>query len=70
MIIEYINAALAQARYELIEDEEPYYGEITDLPGVYATGKNLEDCRKKLVEVIAGWLDHTSSKRNANTIYT
>lgn len=56
MIIEYINAALAQAHYEIIEDEEPYYGEIPDLPGVYATGKSLEECRKNLVEVIDGWL--------------
>ncbi|MFH0967561.1 MAG: type II toxin-antitoxin system HicB family antitoxin [Methanobacteriota archaeon] len=56
MIIEYINTALAQAHYELIEDEEPYYGEIPDLPGVYATGKTLEECRKNLVEIIDGWL--------------
>jgi predicted RNase H-like HicB family nuclease len=56
MIIEYINTALAQAHYELIEDEEPYYGEVPDLPGVYATGKTLEECRKNLMEVIDGWL--------------
>jgi len=56
MIIEYINKALAQAHYEIIEDEDPYYGEISDLPGVYASGKNLEECRKNLTEVIDGWL--------------
>lgn len=56
MIVEYINAALAKAHYEIIQDEEPYYGEISDLPGVYATGKTLEECRKNLAEVIDGWL--------------
>ena len=28
MIIEYIQEALQRAHYELIKDEEPYYGEI------------------------------------------
>lgn len=56
MIIEYIHEALAEARYEIIEDDEPYYGEIPSLPGVYATGKTLEKCRKNLAEVIDGWL--------------
>jgi predicted RNase H-like HicB family nuclease len=56
MIMEYINEALAQARYEIIEDEKPYYGEVSDLPGVYATGKTLDECRKNLAEVIDGWL--------------
>ena len=56
MIVEYINEALAQAHYEIIEDEDPYYGEIPDLQGVYASGKTLEECRKNLAEVIDGWL--------------
>jgi predicted RNase H-like HicB family nuclease len=56
MIIEYIEAARSRARYEFIEDEEPYYGEVPDLPGVWATGKTLEECRKNLAEVIDGWI--------------
>ncbi|MBN1455213.1 MAG: type II toxin-antitoxin system HicB family antitoxin, partial [Methanomicrobia archaeon] len=56
MITEYIQAALTKARYELIEDEEPYYGEVPELVGVWATGKTLEECRKNLAEVIDGWL--------------
>ena len=43
MILEYINEALAEAQYELIEDDEPYYGEIPSLPGVFAIGKTLEE---------------------------
>ena len=56
MLTEYIAAALSKARYELIEDEEPYYGEVPELAGVWATGKTLEECRENLAEVIDGWL--------------
>jgi len=56
MIVEYIEAALARANYEIIRDEEPYYGEVPALKGVWATGKTLEECRKKLAEVIEGWI--------------
>lgn len=56
MILEYLNAALEKAKYEIIEDEEPYYGEVPGLKGVWATGKTLEECRKNLVETIEGWI--------------
>jgi len=56
MLTEYIEAALSKAKYEMIEDEEPYYGEVPELEGVWATGKTLEECRKNLVEVIDGWI--------------
>lgn len=56
MIIEYIQEALKRAKYEIIEDEEPYYGEIPGLKGVWATGKTLEECRRNLSEVLDGWI--------------
>jgi predicted RNase H-like HicB family nuclease len=56
MITEYIAAAMRRARYELIDDAEPYYGEIEGLQGVWATGKTLEECREKLCEVLDGWI--------------
>jgi hypothetical protein len=31
MFCEYIHAALSKATYEIIEDEEPFYGEIPEL---------------------------------------
>ena len=54
MLVEYITAALSKARYELIKDEVPYYGEVPELEGVWATGKTLEECRTNLAEVIDG----------------
>jgi predicted RNase H-like HicB family nuclease len=56
MLMEYIEEALKRAHYEIIEDEEQYYGKVPDLNGVWATGKNLEECRENLKEVIEGWI--------------
>lgn len=56
MIIQYIQAALENAKYEIIDDEEPYFGEVPELQGVWASGKTLEECRKNLEEVIDEWL--------------
>ncbi len=57
MLTEYIDEALRRARFELIEDKEtPYYGEVADLPGVWACGQTLESCRRELKEVVEGWI--------------
>jgi predicted RNase H-like HicB family nuclease len=56
MIREYIDKALEHAHYEIIDDEEPFYGEIPALPGVWATGKTLEVCRNNLSSTVEGWL--------------
>ena len=56
MILEYVEEALKRAHYEIIDDKEPYYGEISELKGVWATGKTLEECRNNLRDVIEGWI--------------
>jgi predicted RNase H-like HicB family nuclease len=63
MIIEYIEEALRKAHYEKIDDDEPYYGEILELKGVWATGKTHEECRGILKGVIEGWLLLSIKKR-------
>ncbi|HQT95537.1 MAG: HicB family protein [Acidobacteria bacterium 37-71-11] len=52
MLFDDINGATEHARYELIEDDEPYYGEIPQAKGVWATGKNLEECRRNLAAAL------------------
>ncbi|RKY63132.1 MAG: type II toxin-antitoxin system HicB family antitoxin [Candidatus Latescibacterota bacterium] len=52
MLLKYIEEALRKARYEIIEDEEPYYGEIPELQRVWATGGTLQECRENLREVL------------------
>ena len=56
MIREYIGAALERAHYEIIEDDEPFYGEVSELQGVWSTGETLEACRNRLAEVVEGWV--------------
>ncbi len=56
MISAYIEAALSRAHYELMQDEDPYYGEVAELQGVWASGKTLEECRRNLAEVVEGWV--------------
>jgi predicted RNase H-like HicB family nuclease len=56
MFAEYIQAAMERATYEIIDDPEPFYGEVPKLQGVWATGKTLEECRKELQSVIEGWI--------------
>ncbi len=56
MLIQYIQAALEKAGYEIIDDEQTYYGEVPELEGVWATGTTLEECRRNLEEVIDEWV--------------
>jgi predicted RNase H-like HicB family nuclease len=56
VIREYVEEAKRRAHYEQIADEEPFYGEVPDLQGVWATGKTLEQCQQNLAEVIDDWI--------------
>jgi len=56
MLSEYLKEALERAKYEIIEDREPYYGEIAETPGVWSTGKTLEECRRNLASALEDWL--------------
>ena len=55
MLSEYITKKLREARYKLLDDGI-YFGEIPGVKGVWASAKNLEDCRKELQEVLEDWL--------------
>ena len=57
MLTEYIDEALSRAHYEMIDDPDaPFYGEIPDLPGVWAASHTLEACRQALKDVVEGWI--------------
>lgn len=55
MLTAYIGAAMAKARYKIIEDGT-YFGEIAGLRGIWANAKTLEACREELQEVLEDWL--------------
>ncbi len=56
MLTEYINAALKKAKYEILEDDGTFYGEIPNFQGVYANADTLEECRSVLAEVLEEWI--------------
>ncbi|HEY9853943.1 MAG TPA: hypothetical protein V6D28_31025 [Leptolyngbyaceae cyanobacterium] len=56
MIQEYIQKAMEAAHYEMLEEDEGFYGEIPGATGVWATGSTLESCRKELLEVLEEWI--------------
>ncbi len=56
MIVEYVQAALRHARYEILSEDGSYYGEIPECPGVYANAGSLEECREELREVLEEWI--------------
>jgi predicted RNase H-like HicB family nuclease len=62
MILEYIDAAMRKAKYELLPDDGLYYGEIPGFDGVYATANQLEDCREELKSTLEDWLLLSLSK--------
>ena len=56
MLLEYVQAALGHAQYEILPDDGTYYGEITECNGVYANADTLEACREQLREVLEEWV--------------
>jgi len=57
MIRAYIDAAMRQAHYEIIDQPgTPYYGEIPGLQGVLSCGESLEDCRANLEDALDAWI--------------
>ena len=55
MLSEFISKKLKEARYKLLKNGT-YFGQIPGAKGVWANGKNLEDCRMELQEVLEDWL--------------
>jgi predicted RNase H-like HicB family nuclease len=56
MLLDYINAAMRQAKYEILPDDGTFYGEIPLFDGIYANADTLEACREELAEVLEEWI--------------
>ncbi len=56
MLSQYIQAAMRQAKYKILPDDEGFYGEIPGFQGVWANAETLEDCREELAEVLEEWI--------------
>jgi len=51
-----------QAKYEILSDDNTFYGEILGFDGVYANATTLEACREELEEVLEEWIFFRVSK--------
>jgi predicted RNase H-like HicB family nuclease len=47
---------MRQARYEIVEDDGSFHGEIPSIHGVWANAATLEACREELESVLEGWV--------------
>ena len=56
MLTGYLTAALESAHFEMIEDDEPYFGHVLALQDVWATGKTLDECRRNLASALEDWV--------------
>ncbi len=56
MLTEYIEAAMKTAKYEILSDDNTFYGYIPGLDGVYANAEDLETCHNELKEVLEEWI--------------
>lgn len=56
MLTNYIRAALRLATYEILAEDNSFYGEIPGFQGVWANAPTLESCRAELQAVLEGWL--------------
>ncbi len=56
MLTEYLEAAMRRANYEILPDDNTFYGDIPGFDGVYANSVNLETCRSELKEVLEEWI--------------
>ncbi len=56
MLLDYIQAAMAKAKYEILSDNLSYYGRIPGFKGVWANADTLEGCRTELQSVLEGWI--------------
>ena len=56
MLLEYIQAAMDRARYEILSDDGSYYGRIPGFKGLWANAGTLEDCRRELQSTLEDWI--------------
>ncbi len=56
MFIEYIQAALRRAKYEMLEDGEGFVATIPGFKGLIAHAGTLEACREELQDVLQSWM--------------
>ena len=56
LLAKYIEVAMQDFVYEILEDDGSYFGTVPGFQGAWANADTLEECRKELTEVLEGWI--------------
>jgi len=56
MLAQFLDVAMEMARYEIIEDDGSYWGEIPGFQGVWAKHQTLAGCQRDLREALSDWV--------------
>jgi predicted RNase H-like HicB family nuclease len=56
MLNDYLQSAIKQAKYEILDDDGSIYDEIPACKGVYTKANTFEECRSNLIEVLEEWI--------------
>ncbi len=56
MLAHFLDVAMEMARYEIIEDDASYWGEIPGLQGLWAKHQTLAGCQRELREALSDWI--------------
>jgi len=56
MLAHFLDVAMELARYEIIEEDASYWGEIPGLQGVWAKHQTLAGCQRELREALSDWI--------------
>jgi predicted RNase H-like HicB family nuclease len=56
VLTEYLAAAMKHATYEVLPDDQTFFGRIPGFQGVWSNAPTLEACRDELLEVLEEWV--------------
>lgn len=56
MLLEYIQAAMEKAEYEILPEDGTYYGRIPGFKGLWANAKTLAECQRDLQSALEDWV--------------
>ena len=56
LLAEYIEVAMRDFVYEIIEDDGSYFGTVPGFQGAWANADTVAECRQELAEVLEDWI--------------
>ncbi len=56
LLAEYIEAAMRDFVYKVLEDDGSYFGTVPGFQGAWANADTVEECRRELAEVLEDWI--------------